>query len=522
MIRWVLFPVLATGLLASAATARAAPVMDQPATVSDGVLVPVQYRDAESYIDRNGNRVIVDAVTGKVIAVQPRGYYQREQRRAQRQRDLGRAPRDQDRFYLDDPDDVARLRRLQGREYDDQGYPNDDYGAADPGYDSGDYGSGDDGYPRDYGADEFPPAPRDAFGKQQPSTAERIERAPLNADPVPGATALDPAPRDPELSAVEPRDGSVMPAPAEPQTTGTISPSPDPTNPPAVSPPITSGARENVAGLQILLDRTGASPGVIDGKFGSNVDKALVAYRMLTGKNLKSTDTATIKAELAATGGDPFMTYEITAVDAAGPYVASIPEDYSQKAQLPSMAFTSVPEMLAERFHMDEGYLRALNPEANFSRPGTIIRVANVGQNVTGKKVARITADKRTKQVFAYDAYDKLVAAYPATIGSSDTPSPTGTHAVSRIAFDPNYTYNPKVNFKQGENDKVLTIPPGPNGPVGSIWIALDKPTYGIHGTPEPSKIGKTQSHGCIRLTNWDAYELAKMVSAGVTVEFLE
>ncbi|MDP3897456.1 MAG: L,D-transpeptidase, partial [Mesorhizobium sp.] len=130
--------------------------------------------------------------------------------------------------------------------------------------------------------------------------------------------------------------------------------------------------------------------------------------------------------------------------------------------------------------------------------------------------------DKAQKQVLAYDAYDKLVAAYPATIGSADTPSPTGTHAISRIALNPNYTYNPKINFKQGENDKVLRIPPGPNGPVGSVWIALSKPTYGIHGTPEPSKIGKTNSHGCVRLTNWDAQELAKLVSKGVTVEFIE
>ncbi|MGE0283937.1 MAG: L,D-transpeptidase, partial [Rhizobiaceae bacterium] len=130
--------------------------------------------------------------------------------------------------------------------------------------------------------------------------------------------------------------------------------------------------------------------------------------------------------------------------------------------------------------------------------------------------------DKANTQVLAYDAYNKLIAAYPASIGSSDTPSPMGTHEVSRIAFNPEYTYNPKLNFKQGNNDKILTIPPGPNGPVGTIWIALDKPTYGVHGTPEPSKIGKTQSHGCVRLTNWDANELAKMVTAGVTVEFLE
>jgi len=302
-----------------------------------------------------------------------------------------------------------------------------------------------------------------------------------------------------------------------PQVGEPVPPVLDPTVPPAFK----ETARESVAGLQVLLDRAGASPGVIDGKFGSNVDKALAAYRRLTGTNLKSTDTVLIKELLASSGGDPFVGYTITPEDAAGPFVASVPTDYSEKARLEHMSFTSVTEMLAERFHMDEGYLKALNPEANFSRPGTMVLVANVGKPVTGK-VARITADKMSKQVLAYDAYDKLIAAYPATIGSSDTPSPTGTHEVSRIAFDPNYTYNPRLNFKQGENDKILTIPPGPNGPVGSIWIALDKPTYGVHGTPDPSKIGKTESHGCVRLTNWDAHELAKMVSPGTVVEFLE
>ena len=126
------------------------------------------------------------------------------------------------------------------------------------------------------------------------------------------------------------------------------------------------------------------------------------------------------------------------------------------------------------------------------------------------------------EQVRAYDSAGRLVAAYPATIGSSDTPSPSGTVTVERIAFDPEYTYNPKINFRQGANDKILRIPPGPNGPVGSIWIALSKPTYGIHGTPEPSRIGKTNSHGCVRLTNWDADELARMVKPGVTVEFID
>ena len=215
---------------------------------------------------------------------------------------------------------------------------------------------------------------------------------------------------------------------------------------------------------------------------------------------------------------DPLAVF---ADDEAGPYVASVPADYGEKAKLERMSFTSVSEMLAERFHMDEGYLKTLNPGANFGRPGTVIKVANIGVNIS-TPVVRIVADKGRKQVRAYDAAGKLVALYPATIGSADTPSPSGNHTVARIALNPEYTYNPKLNFKQGNNDKVLTIPPGPNGPVGSVWIALSKPTYGIHGTPEPSKIGKTESNGCVRLTNWDAQELAKVVKEGVAVEFVE
>jgi lipoprotein-anchoring transpeptidase ErfK/SrfK len=177
--------------------------------------------------------------------------------------------------------------------------------------------------------------------------------------------------------------------------------------------------------------------------------------------------------------------------------------------------------MLAERFHMDEAFLKEMNPGADFTVAGTVIKVVNPGEPKSGE-VARIIADKGRKQVFAYDGAGNLLAAYPASIGSTDTPSPSGLVNVERVALNPGYTYNPKINFQQGANDKILNIPPGPNGPVGTVWMALSKPTYGIHGTPEPSKIGRTQSHGCIRLTNWDATELAKMVKPGVTVEFVD
>lgn len=293
---------------------------------------------------------------------------------------------------------------------------------------------------------------------------------------------------------------------------------------PAIEPDITLTGKKSkfeITALQVFLDREGASPGVIDGRMGSNVSKAIRAYEKISGETLDPNDSEDILTRLGFNGGLPVMTYEITSADAAGPYVASIPEDYAHKAALPSMAFTSVTEALAEKFHMDENYLKELNPGVDFTIPGTQVKVINPGTNRKGA-VARIVADKARKQLFAYDEAGQLIASYPASIGSNDTPSPSGIHTVARVAFDPNYTYNPKINFQQGNNTKVLTIPPGPNGPVGAIWIALDKPTYGVHGTPDPSRIGRSQSHGCIRLTNWDATELAKMVKPGVTVEFID
>lgn len=278
-------------------------------------------------------------------------------------------------------------------------------------------------------------------------------------------------------------------------------------------------SRRQVAELEVLLDRAGASPGVIDGRMGDNVRKALDAYASMTGARLSASQAALIHRKLQDNGGPAFRSYRITPSDAAGPYVASIPSDYAEKARLDRMSYTSTAEMLAERFHMDEDYMKAINPGADFSVPGTVITVANPGPERKAD-VSLIIVDKTASQVRAYTADGTLVAAYPATIGSTDLPSPSGTVTVERIAHDPSYTYNPKINFKQGNNDHVLTVPPGPNGPVGNVWIALSKPTYGIHGTPEPSRIGKSNSHGCVRLTNWDANELAQMIRPGVTVRF--
>jgi len=474
------------------------------------LLHDIQAREADVFFDGRGNRILLDRETGEVISVRP-------VRPRERLRPMRRLPDD---AYVTGPEPDY------GPDWQDDPSLFPDAPAA----------------PREFGRGEALPdepalgAPDIARGEADPRTIEREPLDPTAPASRPGDEPIFRQPGSeqaaaPTTPATEaPADTPVFEQPGETTTGAIATTEPAPGTDPAATPPASStsvvipgvaGAREDVAALQILLDRGGSSPGVIDGRFGSNVDRAIVAYRRLTGRNIKSTDTIGIQAALAETGGDPFTTYTLTDEDVAGPYVASVPEDYSEKAKLDRLSYTSVTEALGERFHMDESYLKAINPEADLHRVGTIVKVANIGKNVTAK-VARITADKKNKQVLAYDAYDKLVAAYPATIGSSDTPSPSGTHEVSRIAFNPEYTYNPKINFKQGENDKVLTIPPGPNGPVGSVWIALDKPTYGVHGTPEPSKIGKTESHGCVRLTNWDAAELAKLVTSGVTVEFLE
>lgn len=338
-----------------------------------------------------------------------------------------------------------------------------------------------------------------------PRDAE-IQRDPLYDQPYPDANG-ESYPQNEDYASIEP----------DQRFPGDMQP-----NPPS-EPVITlkGKSKPEIVAIQVFLDRAGASPGVIDGHMGSNVTKAIYAYEQMTGEKLDPNNTDAILEQLRLSGGLPVTSYTITPADAAGPYVAAIPEDYSQKALLPSMAYTSTTEMLAERFHMDEAFLREMNPGADFTVPGTIIKVVNAGQAKTGT-VAKILADKAKKQVFAYDAGGNLVAAYPASIGSSDTPSPSGLVNVERVALNPGYTYNPKINFQQGANDRILNIPPGPNGPVGTVWIALSRPTYGIHGTPEPSKIGRTQSHGCIRLTNWDATELAKMVKPGVTVEFVD
>jgi len=506
--------VLAAMTWSDAADARALAGPEKPRPTAQEGLRLAQAREVEIVIDERGRELIVDVYTGEVLAVRPpRGGP--AARRMVREYELGRSAREPLGERLDRELEIMLGRREAPRGFDPEVEPDYD---SDPGYDPN-YDSREPvyGLPRE----SFPPPPEDyRLTRPAPDYEGGVTGGNRYEDPAgPAPRSVERAPLGAPDPATPRQDGGSVAA--IPDSGGQVI-EPTPTLPDGrIAPPVTAGASAEVASIQILLDRAGLSPGVIDGRMGDNVNKALSAYREKLGNALRTYDKESIEAALAESGGPAFVDYTIEPVDVAGPFVASVPEDYGEKATLDRLGFTSVTEMLAERFHMDENYLKALNPGIDFNRPGTIIKVANVGQPLADK-VARIVADKARKQVRAYDASGRLVAAYPATIGSGDTPSPSGTVTVERIAFDPEYTYNPNINFKQGDNHKVLTIPPGPNGPVGSIWIALSKPTYGIHGTPEPSKIGKTYSHGCVRLTNWDAAELAKMVSKGVTVEFAE
>ena len=274
---------------------------------------------------------------------------------------------------------------------------------------------------------------------------------------------------------------------------------------------------------EILLDRAHAPPGVIDGRFGSNFVKAVKTFEQVRGLPVDGKLTRRVWDELGGDTAEPVLgSYTIKPEDVIGPFYPDLSPDYAEQAKMPDLGYRSAEEMFGERFHMDHRFLRALNPGVDMSVAGNTLLVAEVETLPIASQIARIDVDKGKGQVLAYDSEGNLIVAYPATIGSEELPSPSGSYVVRGIAPHPTYTYDPKKNFQQGSNVKKLILPPGPNNPVGAAFIALSKPTYGIHGTPDPSKIDKTHSHGCVRLTNWNAQELAHLVQVGVPVNFLD
>jgi lipoprotein-anchoring transpeptidase ErfK/SrfK len=288
-------------------------------------------------------------------------------------------------------------------------------------------------------------------------------------------------------------------------------------------------ANNDALALQVALDRAGFSPGAIDGTLGRLTREAVKGFQEAHGLAPTGRVDAETKAALGETG-PATQTLEVTE---AGPFQASIPEDLTDQAKLEKLGYTGVEEALAERYHTTPATLRKLNPGADFA-VGQQITVPAVAVAVDGAgtsewettldklsvaknqpAAAKVVVSKSNRNVRVFDSAGKVIAQFPATIGSQHDPLPLGTWKIRGVAKLPSFHYNPDLFWDASAKDDKAKLPAGPNSPVGVAWIDLSKEHYGIHGTSEPAMISRTSSHGCIRLTNWDVAKLAQMVHSG-------
>ena len=288
-------------------------------------------------------------------------------------------------------------------------------------------------------------------------------------------------------------------------------------------PPAEDKIDAAVVKVQVWLDKAVFSPGEIDGKFAENTRKALKAFADAKGLVFQNALTPDLWAKLSETSQDAVLVqYTVSEGDVKGPFLKRLPAKMEDLKSFKALSYTSPREAIAEKFHMSEALLSALNPGRKFDRAGETIFVANVANKPAKLTIGRIEVDKSRQTVKALDQQGALVAFFPATVGSEEKPTPNGTLKVISSDPNPTYRYNPNYRFKGVRSQHPFKINPGPNNPVGSHWIGLSGEGYGIHGTATPSKISKSESHGCIRLTNWDASLIGSNVKKGTPVDFVE
>jgi lipoprotein-anchoring transpeptidase ErfK/SrfK len=300
---------------------------------------------------------------------------------------------------------------------------------------------------------------------------------------------------------------------------------------------------QKVLRAQVILDKLGFGPGILDGRGGESLKNALKGFQESRGLKVTGVlDAATITAMRPYGGTRPTIEATLDRAAFTGPFVPVIPKDYAEQAKLPAMAYGRPLEALAERFHTTPAVLVALNPGVSTIRPGDRITVPNslpasraypadatpqwratlasLNVDAAVPKAAKIVVDKSDGVLRVLDAQGKLIGQYTATMGSSRDPLPLGNWKVLHVSPNPDWKMNPKILKTVDDNKGAQIIPPGPNNPVGVVWIDLSKEHYGIHGTPHPEQIGRAESNGCVRLTNWDAARVALMVKGGTPVVF--
>lgn len=278
--------------------------------------------------------------------------------------------------------------------------------------------------------------------------------------------------------------------------------------------PIAKGAAGSlVIRAQILLDRARFSPGQIDGRYGGDLEIAIKGYQEKHGLPPTGTVNAEMWKLLMADTGDLLTTYTITAADVKGPF-QDVPKDVQQQATMKSLGYESVEEKLGEKFHISPKLLAQLNPGKKLDTAGEQITVPNV-QRGPARRASRVVVSKTHRTVTAYGLKDRVLAQYPATIGGPHDPLPIGSWKITVVQRNPWFLYNPERFWNVDQTKSRAKLPPGPNNPAGVVWMGLSKPHYGIHGSPEPGQIRHDTSYGCIRLTNWDADDLARMVRPG-------